>query len=56
MGIVVLFTVLTERWSVDPALRSPLMGRLAWARQFLAPTRVDKLQRMFDAIAFESAR
>lgn len=42
--------------AVDAALRSQLLGRLAWARQFLAPTRVDKLQRMFDAITFESAR
>ena len=42
--------------TVDPALRSPLLGRLAWARQFLAPARVEKLQRMFDAIAFDAAR
>ncbi|RZI55900.1 MAG: RNA-directed DNA polymerase [Rubrivivax sp.] len=42
--------------TVDPALRSPLLGRLAWARQFLAPSRVEKLQRMFDAIAFDAAR
>ena len=39
---------------VDPALRAPLLGRLAWARQFLAPSRRDKLQRLFDAISFGS--
>ncbi|OWQ47638.1 hypothetical protein CDL60_09505 [Roseateles noduli] len=37
---------------VDPMQRSVLLGRIAWARQFLAPARVEKLQRMFDAIAF----
>lgn len=37
----------------DAALRDPLRGRLAWARQFLAPTRVAKLDRMFGAIVFD---
>ncbi|WP_084452417.1 reverse transcriptase family protein [Roseateles chitosanitabidus] len=40
---------------VDAALRDPLRGRLAWARQFLAATRVAKLDRMFDAIVFGEA-
>jgi hypothetical protein len=40
---------------VDVALREPMMGRLAWARQFLAPSRVEKLDRMFRAIVFASA-
>ena len=39
---------------VDAALRAPLLGRMAWARQFLAPTRCDKLGRLFEAISFGS--
>jgi len=42
--------------NVDPELRSAVLGRLAWARQFLAPSRVEKLQRMLDAIAFDAMR
>lgn len=38
--------------AVDPSLRAPLLGRLAWARQFVAPSRQAKLQRLFDAISF----
>ncbi|ALV08651.1 reverse transcriptase family protein [Roseateles depolymerans] len=38
--------------AVDLSLRAPLLGRLAWARQFVAPTRAAKLQRLFDAISF----
>lgn len=38
--------------AVDLSLRAPLMGRLAWARQFVAPSRAAKLQRLFDAISF----
>lgn len=41
---------------VDPALRGPLLGRLAWARQFLAASRVEKLTRMFAAIQFNADR
>ncbi|MDH0864137.1 reverse transcriptase family protein [Mitsuaria sp. GD03876] len=39
--------------SVDAALRAPLLGRLAWAGQFLAPSRMEKLRRQFDAIRFD---
>ncbi|WP_158238682.1 hypothetical protein [Roseateles chitinivorans] len=46
--------IASGRDPVDPALRAPLLGRLAWARQFLAPSRRDKLQRLFDAISFGS--
>ena len=42
--------------AVDPALRAPLLGRLAWARQFLAASRVEKLTRMFAAIQFSADR
>jgi hypothetical protein len=42
--------------AVDPALRAPLLGRLAWARQFLAASRVEKLTRMFAAIPFSTDR
>ncbi|MGN7873093.1 RNA-directed DNA polymerase [Mitsuaria sp. PDC51] len=41
---------------VDPALRAPLLGRLAWARQFLAASRVEKLTRMLAAIQFNADR
>ncbi|MBB3195318.1 reverse transcriptase family protein [Roseateles terrae] len=37
---------------VPMSLRAPLLGRLAWARQFVAPSRAEKLQRLFNAIAF----
>lgn len=37
---------------VPTSLRAPLLGRLAWARRFVAPSRAEKLQRLFNAIAF----
>jgi plasmid replication initiation protein len=38
--------------SVAMSLRPPLLGRLAWARRFVAPSRAEKLQRLFHAISF----
>ncbi len=37
---------------VDPGLRAPIVGRIAWATQFVVPSRADKLRRMFQAIDF----
>ncbi|WAC74825.1 reverse transcriptase family protein [Roseateles sp. SL47] len=37
---------------VDPRLRDVLLGRLAWAQQFVVPSRMAKLQRLFNAIPF----
>jgi hypothetical protein len=37
---------------VDPGERARLAGEIQWARQWLAPTRSAKLQRLFEAIRF----
>ena len=44
---------LTQQRQVPTAERARLMGQLQWASQWLAPTRVAKLQRLWDAIRFE---
>jgi RNA-directed DNA polymerase len=38
--------------SVDLGLRDVLLGRLAWAQQFVVPSRMARLQRLFNAIPF----
>ncbi|SEK61669.1 Reverse transcriptase (RNA-dependent DNA polymerase) [Roseateles sp. YR242] len=43
---------LSHQAAVDGALRSPLLGRLAWAQQFVAASRAAKLRRLFGAIRF----
>ncbi|UXH79233.1 reverse transcriptase family protein [Roseateles amylovorans] len=45
---------LAAQGPVDPGLRAPLLGRLAWATQFVVPSRATKLRRMFDDIRFKT--
>ncbi|QTD44660.1 reverse transcriptase family protein [Ottowia testudinis] len=40
---------------VPAALKPRLQGRIAWARQWLAPERAAKLQRLLERIAFDGA-
>jgi hypothetical protein len=43
---------LARQACVDPGERARLAGEIQWARQWLAPTRSAKLQRLFEAIRF----